>query len=446
MKTCRVSAALIVLAGLWLFAPVLLTRAASPAGEGNTARFVDLITIDGSINPASADFIIGAIDEAKSSGAAALVIELDTPGGMLNSTRRIVRSMLGAPVPVIVYVSPSGASAASAGMFITIAAHICAMAPGTTIGAAHPVEMGGGGGGGEGNKTMEQKLENFAASFAKSIAEQRGHNQKWAEDAVRHSAIVGEQEALSQHVIDIIARDITDLLAQANGREVMVRGNKKTLELKGAAVRKIKMSSRQRVLDLVADPNLVYLLLMAGIVGLYFEFAHPGVFLPGVAGAICILLALTSFEVLPISAAGLILLLLGVTLLIAEGFVPSYGIFGIGGVVAFVLGSLFLIDTSQTDLVISRPMIAGAAVAFSAIILGLGVLVARGRRVPVKTGLEGMVGEVGEVVSVIAPGKPGRVFVHGEIWRATSDQTLEPSTRVQVISAQGMELRVRAVS
>ena len=251
----------------------------------------------------------------------------------------------------MVYVAPSGASAASAGTFITEAANIAAMAPGTTIGAAHPVEEGGA----DIKGVMGEKIENFAVSFARTIAEQRGRNQDWIEEAVRHSAAIGEREALAKHVIDIIAPDLRSLLTKASGRKVTVGGGRTvTLDVADATVRRARMTLGQHFLNTLADPNIVYLLLMGGLVGLYFEFAHPGVFLPGVAGAICLLLALTSFQVLPVNISGLLLIFLGVAMLIAEAFVTSYGILGLGGVAAFVIGSLFLIDTSKTNLAVSR--------------------------------------------------------------------------------------------
>jgi membrane-bound serine protease (ClpP class) len=414
--------------------------AASPAASSPPQ--VDLISIDGSINPAVASYVEDSINYASSSGAAALVIELDTPGGLLTSAEKIVKDILGAPIPVIVYVAPSGASAASAGTFITEAASVAAMAPGTTIGAAHPVEEGGG----DVKGVMGEKIENFAASWARTIAEQRGRNQDWMEEAVRHSASIGESEALSKHVIDIIAPDLRSLLKQASGRTVKVNGREVTLALADATVQRVAMSFGQRVLNTLSDPNIVYLLLMAGIVGLYFEFAHPGVVFPGVAGAICLLLALASFEVLPINLAGLLLIFLGIGLLVAEAFVTSYGIFGVGGVISFVLGSLFLIDTSKTNLEVNRGMIAGAAVALSAIIIGLGYIVARERGRRAVTGPEGLIGEVGEVREAIAPGTPGKVFVHGEIWRASSLDPIAAGTRAEITAIHGLELEVRRLS
>ncbi|MGH7880123.1 MAG: NfeD family protein, partial [Candidatus Binataceae bacterium] len=273
---------------VWTLSPIILAGAAAPPAP---PAVVDLIVIDGAINPASADFINDSITHAASDHAAALVLELDTPGGLLTSARTIVKGLLNAPLPVIVYVAPAGASAASAGVFITQAANLAAMAPGTTIGAAHPVEMGGG----DVPGAMGEKLENFTASFAKSIARERGRNESWAEDAVRKSVAIGENEALKLHVIDIVAPDLRSLLIQASGRQVKLAGGRTAkLELADAIVRRLEMRLGERLLSRLADPNLMYILMIAGLLGLYFEFAHPGVFLPGVLGAICLLLALAS--------------------------------------------------------------------------------------------------------------------------------------------------------
>ncbi len=415
------------------------TYSASPSPNPlSKPPWVQLIVIDGSINPASASYIEDSLASAQSEGASALVIQLDTPGGLLNSAQKIVKDLLAAPLPVIVYVAPSGASAASAGTFITEAANIAAMAPGTTIGAAHPVAEGGD----EIKGAMGQKMENFTATFARSIAQQRGRNEDWIEQAVRHSIAIGEREALAKNVIDIVAPDLRNLLQQSSGRKVQVAGKQVTLALADAAVRRVRMTPGQLLLNTLADPNIVYLLLMAGLIGLYFEFAHPGVIFPGVAGAICLLLALASFQVLPVNLTGLLLIFLGVGLLISEAFVTSYGILGVGGVLAFVIGSLFLIDTSKTDLVVNRNIIYGAAVALTLIILGIGFIVARGRRHRSTTGVEGLIGEVGEVREPIAPGQPGKVFVHGEIWRATSPDALVPGSRARVKAVNGLEIQV----
>jgi membrane-bound serine protease (ClpP class) len=406
-------------------------------------RHVDAIDIAGSINPASADFIADSIARAKSDHTGALVIQIDTPGGLLSSARDIVKSLLNSTVPVIAYVAPAGASAASAGTFVVEAANIAAMAPGTTIGAAHPIEMTGG----DIQGTLGQKMENFTASFAKTIAHQRGRNEAWIEEAVRKSSALDDREALKLHVIDLVASDLPSLLKQVSGRRLsLADGHTVTLDLSGATINAREMRFGQNVLNRLADPNLMYLLMIAGLIGLYFEFAHPGVYLPGVVGAICLLLALTSFEVIPINLGGFLLILLGTGLLVSELFVTSYGVLGIGGVVAFVLGSLFLVDTSQTNLAVGRATIAGAAVALSAVVLGLGYVVIRERRRPATTGREGLIGEMGEVREAIQPGVPGRVLVHGELWRAVSDTSLAPGTSVRVRAVNGLEVNVAGVN
>ena len=416
--------------------------AGAPTDSGDlSTRWVCLLKIDGSINPAVAAYVEHGIAYAETNHAAAVIIELDTPGGLLGSAQRIVKDLLNAPLPTIVYVSPSGASAASAGTFITEAAAIAAMAPGTTIGAAHPV----GEGGGEIKGALGKKIENYTASFASGIARERGRNTEWVEKAVRQSAAIGEAEALKEHVIDIVAPDVRTLLIQASGREIRIEGRSGAvkLDLANAAVRPFGMTPGQSLLNLLANPNFVYLLMLAGVIGIYFEFAHPGFYLPGVTGAICLLLALASFEILPINWAGLLLLLLGIGLLVAEAFITSYGVLGIGGVIAFVIGSLFLIDNARTNLQVNRGMIAGAAIAMSAIILGLGWIVVRERNRRPSTGREGMVGEIGEVREAIAPGAPGRVFIHGEHWRAASSEPLGVGARARVLAVHGLEIEVR---
>jgi membrane-bound serine protease (ClpP class) len=405
----------------------------------HSPRHVDAIEVAGPINPASADFIADSISQAQSDAALALVIEIDTPGGLLSSAREIVKTLLNSPVPVIAYVAPAGASAASAGTFVVEAANVAAMAPGTTIGAAHPVDMGGGDIGG----AMGQKMENFTASFAKTIAYQRGRNEAWMEEAVRKSSALDDREALKLHVIDLVAPNLPSLLKEISGRRLSLPGGRTvTLGLANAMITNRGMRFGENVLNRLADPNLMYLLMLAGLVGLYFEFAHPGVYLPGVAGAICLLLALASFEVIPINLAGFLLILLGAGLLVSELFVTSYGVLGIGGVIAFVLGSLFLVDTSQTNLVVGRATIGGAAVVFSAIVLGIGYVVMRERRRPAMTGREGLIGEIGEVREAIQPGSAGRVLVHGELWRAVSDMPLAAGTPVRVRAVHGFEVHV----
>ena len=441
----------------WLFVALLLPlaaavkislRAMSASGAAMAARTagvptptVILISIDGAINPAVADYVEGAIAVAAADNSAAVVVQLDTPGGLLASAEQIVKALLNSPVPTIVYVAPSGASAASAGTFITEAANVAAMAPGTTIGAAHPVTEFGG----KLSGTMAKKMENFVATFASTIARERGRNASWMEQAVRQSAAIGADEALKLKVIDLIVPDLVTLLKEVSGRSVRIGSRMVRLELADARVQRRSMTLGERIVNLLADPNLMYLLLMAGIVGLYFEFAHPGVFLPGVAGAICLLLALASFAIVPIDLSGLMLILLGAVLLITEAYVTSYGVLGLGGVVALVLGSLFLVNRGETNLVVDRGIIFGAALAMAAIILGIGYVVVRERKGRARTGIEGLVGEIGEVRVAIAPATPGWLFVHGEIWRARSAETLEVGARARIKAVHGLELDVSRV-
>ena len=400
------------------------------------APHVDLIAIDGSINPAVDDFLRESIARAKSNGARALVVQLDTPGGLLTSTRTIVKEMLGAQVPVMVWVGPSGAGAGSAGVFITLAAHVAAMAPGTNIGAAHPVA----GGGQEVKGVMGEKIENFTASFSESIAQKRGRNAEWAIEAVRKSVAITESDALKKNVIDIVAKDIDDLLKQADGRKVDLDGKLVVLALKDAKVIRHEMSLKQKVLNTLADPNIAYLLMMAGLLGLYMEFSHPGVIFPGVVGAICLLLALASFQLLPLNYTGLALIALGVALLVAEMFVPSFGILGIGGIIALAIGSLLLFDTESSDLIVDKSIVFTAVGTVGAIMLALSYLVFKSQKLTQTTGMDGLIGEIGEVRVKLGPA--GKVFVHGEYWNAEADAEIGVGEKIEVIGYQGMRLKV----
>ncbi|OGQ90597.1 MAG: hypothetical protein A2253_08555 [Deltaproteobacteria bacterium RIFOXYA2_FULL_55_11] len=401
---------------------------------------VDLIVIDGGINPAVDDFIRESIGRARSKGARALIIQLDTPGGLLTSTRSIVKDILGASVPVIVYVAPSGAGAGSAGVFITLSAHIAAMAPGTNIGAAHPVA----GGGQEVKGVMGEKIENFTASFSEAIAQKRGRNTEWAIQAVRRSVSITEKEALKKNVIDIVAKDIDDLLQQADGKKVDVDGRDQVLSLKGVRVERFEMGLKQKIINILSDPNIAYLLLMAGILGIYMEFSHPGVIFPGVAGGIALLLALTSFQILPINYAGLLLILLGIALLIGEAFLPSFGVLGIGGAIALGLGSLLLFDTESSDLAVDRSIIFTAVATLSAFILLVGYLVFKSQKKKPTMGLEGLLGEIGEVRVELNP--IGKVFVHGEYWNAEGQGQIGVGEKVRVVGFEGMSLKVKKLS
>ena len=401
------------------------------------AAVVAHIVVDGTINPAVARFISESIDRAAADKAAALVIELDTPGGLLTSARAIVKDVLASPVPVVVYVAPSGAGAGSAGVFVTMAAHVAAMAPGTTIGAAHPV-----GGQGEDIKgTMGKKIESFTAAFSESIARQRGRNVDWAIKAVRQSASASADEAERLKVVDLVARDLDDLLARIEGRTVEIGGEKRTLRLKPVERRDYEMRLSDRLLSVLADPNIAYLLMMAGILGLYIEFTHPGVFFPGVAGGICLLLALTALQVLPVNYGALALLGLGLALLVAEAFLPTFGVVGVGGLIAFVLGSLFLFDSAGSDVAVAWSIVLGAGGGLACFILVVGAVVARRGRQPARLGVEGMLGAVGTTRERLAP--VGTVVVHGEYWTAEADDAIEPGVPVEVTGVEGLRLRVR---
>jgi membrane-bound serine protease (ClpP class) len=398
---------------------------------------VDLIVIDGGINPAVDDFIRESIERAHLRRSKALIIQLDTPGGLLTSTRSIVKEILGAPVPVIVYVAPSGSGAGSAGVFITLASHVAAMAPGTNIGAAHPVA----GSGQEVKGVMGEKIENFTASFSEAIAQKRGRNTEWAIQAVRRSVSITEKEALAKNVIDIVAKDIEDLLRQAHGKKVEVDSRQEALAVKDARVERFEMGLRQKIINTLSDPNIAYLLLMAGILGLYMEFSNPGVIFPGVAGAIALLLALTSFQIIPINYGGLLLILLGVALLTGEAFVPSFGVLGIGGVISLALGSLLLFDTAGSDLAVDRSIIFSAVATLSVLVLLLGYLVFKSQRRKPTLGLDGLMGEIGDVRATLNP--TGKIFVHGEYWNAEGDGEVAVGEKVRVVGFDGMSLKVK---
>jgi membrane-bound serine protease (ClpP class) len=430
-KRCAVRALKLLICSALLVAG--LPALAQPQGEA----VVNLIVVDGSINPAVDDFIRENIARAKSSGARALIIQLDTPGGLLESTRTIVKEMLGAQVPIIVYVAPSGAGAGSAGVFITMAAHIAAMAPGTNIGAAHPVA----GGGQEVKGVMGEKIENFTASFGETIARRRGRNAEWAVQAVRKSVAITEKEALAKKVINIVARDVDDLLRQANGRKVDLDGRDVTLDLKNVRVVRIDMSLKQTILNAIANPNIAYLLLMAGILGLYMEFSHPGVYFPGVAGAICLLLAAASLQLLPFNYVGLIFIVLGIALLVAEAFMPSFGVLGVGGIVALTFGSLLLFDPESTGLAVDRSIVFTAVATVGSFVLIISYLVFRSQRSKPTLGFEGLIGEIGEARSVLAPS--GKIFVHGEYWNAEADGEVAAGDKVEVVGIAGMTLKVK---
>jgi len=420
-------------------AAILLGTAARGWEAGGPAR---RIFVDGPITPAVADFIESAINDAVDADASALVIELDTPGGLLNSTKTIVKDILASKVPVLIYIAPGGAGATSAGVFITMSAHVAAMAPGTTIGAAHPV----GGQGQDIKGDMREKVENYAVSFIESIAQQRGRNVEWVEKAVRESVSISETQAVEKNVVDFVATDLSDLFEQAQGKEIELAGTKVKLDLSGAldskgraVVEDVEMTLRQRVLRVITDPSIAYLLMMAGMLGLYMEFAHPGTVFPGVMGAICLLLALLAGQVLPINSTGILLLLLGMGFFVGELLMPSFGMLGVGGIIAITLGSLFLY-TPESGLYVDPKLIVATVSAFGLVLLFIVFVLVRDRRRQAMTGAEGLIGERGVAVTAIAG--TGKIRVHGEFWNAFSKAPIESGRPVRVLSVDRLRVEV----
>jgi len=404
-----------------------------------TAAHVEWLVIDGAIGPVAHKMIREALTRAESEGAEALVIELDTPGGLLSSTRLICKDMLAAHLPVAVYVSPSGARAGSAGVFLTLAAHIAAMAPGTNIGAAHPVGIGGFGGS-DTSRVMTDKVTNDAAAFARTLAERNNRNVEWAERAVRESISATESEALADSVIDFIAASRDSLLLLMDGRIVTLDAKTDTLHTAGASVRETPMNLRLRLLSLIADPNVAYILLLLGIYGLFFELYNPGAILPGVVGSLSMILAFYSLQLLPLSWAGLLLIALGILLFVLEIKITSYGLLSVGGVVSMILGSLMLFEPIKTGIYVGLELIIAASVLtalFFAFVVGMGL---RAQARKVSTGKEGMIGEIATVAVALAP--HGKVQVHGEWWDAECTTPVGVGATVRVIAVVGMKLKV----
>ena len=419
------------------------------AGPGAAAH-INVVTISGSINPASSDYLQKAIAVSQSDGAEAILILLDTPGGLLSSTKDIIQAILNAEVPVVVYVSPQGAWAASAGTFITLAGHIAAMSPGTSIGAASPISVGGSGGErDEENKRRDvaaEKAEKFTTAFMRSIAKERNRNVEWAMKSVREADAIAQDEALELGVIDLVATDRADLLRQIDGWEVVVAGESRTLVTADVEIRVIEMEPLTRLFNFLASPDLAVLLVMAGLLGLYIEFNQPGMIIPGVVGGVCLMLAAIVFQILPFSWVGLMLMFLGMGLLIAEVFVTSYGLLFSGGVICFLLGGSMLFDLPEvSDLNVSFwSVLVPITVAFS---LFAGVVVfavgrSMGREQTV--GVAELIGLVGRAQTALAP--EGRVFIRGEYWSARADEEISAGEAVQVAAVEGMRLRVRRAS
>lgn len=426
-------------ARLFLIVAVLLgligalpgTAAADPAPNQ-----LMIIQLDVPINPGTALYVTRGIEEARDTGAALIIIRLDTPGGLASSMRTIVKAILNSPVPVVVYVGPRGAGAASAGVMITVSGHVAAMAKGTNIGAAHPVTAGGK----DMDKTMSQKVVNDMASYGRGIAENKGRNGEWVEKAIRESVSITADEARDKYVVDLVVKDMADLIQKLHGRTVYMADGPVTLKTRSLEKRYYEPGFRDRVLKTISDPNIAYILMMIGLAGLYFELSHPGAIFPGVIGAISLILAFFSFQTLPVNYAGLILIALAIIFFIAEIMVPSYGILSIGGLISLTLGSIMLFEDVGVSLKLMMPTI----LLVGGFFVVVATLAFRAYQRKPTGGVDGLLGEVGVVKKRLDP--EGLVFVHGEYWRAVSvppSTELAPDEKVEVVGVEGLLLKVQ---
>jgi len=419
---------------------VCLAGMATPNAFGTTEK-VSLIKIDGAIGPATASYVSRSIDEARAQDVQCLVIQLNTPGGLLDSTQTIVQKFLGSPLPIVVYVAPTGSTATSAGCFITVAASVAAMAPATTIGAAHPVTLGGAPSGGDQklDDTMKQKLENFSVSYIEAIATRRHHNVEWAKSAVKESASISAEKALELKVIDLIAVDLTELLKQLNGRVV----DGKTLKTTGAEIVEIKMSASERVFQKLWRPEVMFILMLIAIYGIIGEMTTPGAILPGAVGAIALILALYMAAVLPVNVTGLVLIALALLLFIFDIYAPTHGVLTVSGIISFLIGSLMLFNRADPLFRLSLSYIIPATVVtavFFVFVVGKGL---RAQLWPVKAGAETM---IGKTVSALTPidSRGGRIFVEGEYWNAVSDKPVAKDEIVEIAAVEGLTLKVKS--
>ena len=402
------------------------------------ANEVYLLEVEEIISPAVSELIATTLEKAKQNNSPFIIIQLDTPGGLATAMYQIVKGILNSPVPVIVYIAPSGARAASAGAIITLAAHISAMAPGTNIGAAHPVTLGT-----KIPEKMEEKVVNDMVAYVKSIAKKRGRNVKVAEKMVRKSVSLTASEALKQRVIDIMADSLPELLKKIKGRKVSTIVGKMVIPDENIQIKEIKGGLRYNILRILSNPNIAYLLMMIGLAGLYFELAHPGAVLPGVIGAISLILAFFAFQTLPVDYAGILLIILGIIFFILELKITSYGLLTVAAIFCYSLGSIMLFHQAPGYLRISWRVLWPTLALISGFFIGVITLVVKAQRTRMKIGEQALIGEIGEVKEGIRPGEVGKIFVHGEYWNAESDQTILPGEKAEVIGVKGLKLIVR---
>jgi membrane-bound serine protease (ClpP class) len=408
-----------------------------PAADGFAKQAdVCLVRVSGDINPGVADFMKKAVEFASENKYSCIVIELDTPGGLSESMREIVMAILASKVPVVVYVAPGGARAASAGVIITMAADIAAMSPGTNIGAAHPVGLGGKDAGG----TMSDKVTNDMAAYAKSIAGKRNKNADWAENAVRKSVSITETEALKENVIDLVAKDLDELLKNINGRKIQDKG---VLDLDDYKITEFRETLRTKILKTISNPNIAYILMMVGLAGIYFELAHPGAVFPGVVGGISLILAFFSFQTLPVNYAGILLIILAVIFFILEMKIASYGLLSIAGVVSFLLGSLMLFEGEAPGIKVSLSVLLPTFIFISGFFVAVSGLVFKSQISKSKSGSEGLIGETGIVKNDII--HEGKVFVHGELWKAVAKIPVKAGTKVKIVKVTGLVVEVEQI-